>query len=245
MTKYFVYGSVVLALAALVVGIVAGLGHRWQWWSLGSSFVLLKWAVYGAIAALVLSAPALFFARPGSGQAGFTWALLACLLSIVVISVPAFWMARAKQAPRIHDITTDTLDPPQFVAVLPLRRDAPNPVDYAGIDTAIQQQQAYPDIHSLLFKDGPQEIYERALAAVNGLGWDIVAAVPEDRRIEATDTTFWFGFKDDIVIRIRGMDGGSRLDIRSVSREGLSDVGTNARRIRAFFKRVNHETNGE
>ena len=66
------------------------------------------------------------------------------------------------------------------------------------------------------------------------MGWHIVAAKSEEGRIEATATTLWFGFKDDVVIRIMPTAAGSRLDIRSKSRVGLSDVGVNAARIREF-----------
>jgi len=81
----------------------------------------------------------------------------------------------------------------------------------------------------------PEQVFERALAVVDELGWELVAAVPSEGRIEATDTTFWFRFKDDIVIRIRATDGGSEIDARSVSRVGVGDAGTNARRLRKFF----------
>ena len=74
--------------------------------------------------------------------------------------------------------------------------------------------------------------------AARELGWEIAAAVSGEGRIEATDQTFWFGFKDDVVVRVRAADGGSRVDVRSVSRVGRSDVGTNARRIRRFLQRV-------
>ena len=77
-----------------------------------------------------------------------------------------------------------------------------------------------------------------ALEAARASGWEIVAAVPQERRIEAVATTFWFGFKDDIVVRIRPAPGGSRIDVRSVSRVGRSDLGTNAKRIRAFLGRL-------
>ena len=234
--KIVVQAGLLLALASMVTAIVAGLGHRWHWWSFGSSFGILKWAVYGSITALLVSAVAMFLTRPGRGPDGFGWSLLACLISITLVSVPLFWLYRAKQAPRIHDITTDTQDPPQFIAVLPLRQDAPNPVQYGGLSIAIQQQKSYPDIHSLLLSGSTQDTFEKALATARALGWTIVAAEPDASRIEATDTTFWFGFKDDIVIRIRASDNGSRLDIRSLSRVGLSDVGTNARRIRTFIQ---------
>jgi uncharacterized protein (DUF1499 family) len=72
------------------------------------------------------------------------------------------------------------------------------------------------------------------------MGWEVVAAVPAEERIEATATTFWFGFKDDIVVRITSADGGSRIDVRSVSRVGRGDVGTNAKRIKAYLAQIAH-----
>jgi uncharacterized protein (DUF1499 family) len=79
-------------------------------------------------------------------------------------------------------------------------------------------------------------VFERALAAVEALDWELVAAVPAEGRIEATDTTFWFRFKDDVVIRIRPAGAsGAVIDARSLSRVGGGDAGTNARRLRAFF----------
>ena len=70
------------------------------------------------------------------------------------------------------------------------------------------------------------------------MGWEIVDANPGQGRIEATDATFWFGFKDDMVVRVAPTETGSRVDVRSLSRVGRSDVGTNAKRIRAFLARL-------
>jgi uncharacterized protein (DUF1499 family) len=78
------------------------------------------------------------------------------------------------------------------------------------------------------------------LNAARDIGWQIVAATPDQRRIEATDTTTWFGFKDDIVVRVMPADGGSRIDVRSVSRLGKGDLGKNAARIRAYLQRLQH-----
>ncbi|HMB73320.1 MAG TPA: DUF1499 domain-containing protein, partial [Gammaproteobacteria bacterium] len=138
--------------------------------------------------------------------------------------------------------TTDTENPPAFVAVLPLRANAPNTAVYGGGERetpeslAEQQLSAYPDIEPQRFDEPPDAVFARALAAATSLGWEIVAEVPNEGRIEATDTTFWFRFKDDIVIRIRpDGSGGSVLDARSVSRVGVGDAGTNAARLRRFF----------
>jgi uncharacterized protein (DUF1499 family) len=145
-------------------------------------------------------------------------------------------MRTARTVPPIHDITTDTADPPRFVAVVPLRKDALNPIEYGGPEIAAQQQRAYPDLHPVTLPDPPARAFEHALAAARAQGWEIVEAAPAEGRIEATDTTRWFGFKDDVVVRVRMAENGSRLDVRSLSRVGRSDLGKNAARIRAFLR---------
>jgi uncharacterized protein (DUF1499 family) len=141
----------------------------------------------------------------------------------------------APPAPPIHDITTDTAEPPEYVAVLPLRAAAPNTTVYGGEKIAAQQRAGYPDLQPLILSVPPPQAFERALAAVGEMGWDLVAAEAAAGRIEATDTTFWYGFKDDVVIRVRPAEGGSRVDVRSLSRVGGGDAGTNAKRIRGYL----------
>jgi len=119
-----------------------------------------------------------------------------------------------------------------------LRADAANPATYGGAEVAALQRQAYPDIKTVILELPMAQSFEAALGAARALGWQIVATVPTEGRIEATDTTFWFGFKDDIVIRVAPAGNRSLVDIRSVSRVGISDVGTNARRVRALMKRL-------
>jgi uncharacterized protein (DUF1499 family) len=84
----------------------------------------------------------------------------------------------------------------------------------------------------------PGRAFDRAVAAAKAMGWDIVASDPAGGRIEATDTTFWFGFKDDVVVRVTPQPAGSRVDVRSLSRVGGGDLGANAARIRAFLAAV-------
>jgi uncharacterized protein (DUF1499 family) len=81
----------------------------------------------------------------------------------------------------------------------------------------------------------PNQAFDRALATARAMGWEIIASDPTAGRIEATDTTLWFGFKDDVVVRVEAAPGGSRVDVRSLSRVGLSDVGTNAARIEKYL----------
>ena len=106
---------------------------------------------------------------------------------------------------------------------------------------AAQQREAYPDLQPAMLDAPPAEAFERALAAVYRMRWQLVQADEPAGRIEATDTTFWFGFKDDVVIRVRPDGGGSRIDVRSLSRVGGGDAGTNAARIREYVETVSAE----
>jgi uncharacterized protein (DUF1499 family) len=169
---------------------------------------------------------------------GVVLALAGILIGLLTAGIPWSWLRTVKQVPNIHDITTDTENPPKFIAVLPLRKNAANPAEYSGPDIAVQQRKGYPDIVPLRSKMPPDQVFEQALSIARDMGWEIVDAKPKDGRIEATDTTFWFGFKDDVVIRITPALDGSRVDVRSLSRVGRSDVGTNAKRIRAFLEKL-------
>ena len=170
-----------------------------------------------------------------------------------MVATPLYDFYVAKASPLIHDISTDTEHPPEFSAVLPLRAqglrpgEILNPPAYDGAasakgpdgetaSTAALQRKYYPDLRASLDLIPPAKQFERALAAAKEMGWRIVAADPKKGRIEATDTSFWFGLTDDIVIRVRPAGIGARLDIRSKSRLGVSDMGGNAEHIRAYMK---------
>jgi uncharacterized protein (DUF1499 family) len=140
--------------------------------------------------------------------------------------------------PGIHDITTDVTNPPAFVAIAPLRKDAPNPPEYAGDSIARQQLEAYPDIKPLMLAMPVDSAFTLALETVRDMGWELVDQNRRDGRIEATATTPFMGFKDDVVIRISSASGISRVDVRSKSRVGRGDVGANAKRIRAYLDKL-------
>lgn len=223
-----------VASAALAVG--AGLGHRLGWWSFGAGFWILRWAFYAAAASLVLSVAGIGATLPRHGSRGLLRSLLGLAVSLPVILVPLGWLHVAGEFPSIHDISTDTEQPPVFVALLRERRGAPNAAEYGGPATAELQREAYPDLQPVLLPVDSGRAFRAALAAAHDLGWRVVAEEAEEGRIEATDTTFWFGFTDDVVVRVRRDEAGARVDVRSVSRVGHGDIGTNARRIRAFVR---------
>jgi uncharacterized protein (DUF1499 family) len=227
-----------LAIGAGLSAALSGLGARWGWWHFTIGFMLLRWtAVVGLLAAVVSLAGVILSGR-GTRRAGLAIALAGLLMGAIVAGIPWSWMRTAQQMPLIHDITTDMDNPPRFVSIMPLRKDAPNSPEYGGPGIASQQLAAYPDIKPLVLQVPVKTAFERALRTARDMGWDIVDASENDGRIEAMDRTFWFGFTDDVVVRITPVQGGSKINVRSVSRVGLSDVGTNAKRIRAFLRRI-------
>jgi len=198
--------------------------------------ILLRWGAYAAIAAAVLSLAGLIVTliRPRGARRGILLGAASLLVGVVLIGIPGRFRLVPPQPP-IHDLTTDTQEPPEYEAVVALRVNAPNSTIYGGKEIASQQRDAYPDLQPLILSVPPPLAFDRALATARERGWDVVAADAAAGRIEATDTTFWFGFKDDVVIRERPADGGSRVDVRSLSRVGRGDAGTNAERIRAYL----------
>jgi uncharacterized protein (DUF1499 family) len=226
--------TLLLAMTAALFLLVAGPGTRLDLWSFATGFLLMRVALFIGLGAAALALLLMVIPKTRRGQAATLG--LALVIALATAWVPWHNYQTVQSLPFIHDITTDFEHPPEFVDVAPLRADAPNPVAHPGEETAAQQREAYPDIRPLDLDLTPEQAFDRALANARAQGWEIVAAVPAEGRIEATATTFWFGFKDDVVIRITAAENGSRLDIRSKSRVGRSDVGANAARIRAFTR---------
>jgi uncharacterized protein (DUF1499 family) len=165
---------------------------------------------------------------------------------VLTFAIPLSYQGKARSVPRIADVTTDTRNPPQFVAALPLREKAKarNPAAYGGAELAALQAKGYPDIKPLMVATPARAAFDAALKLAADQGWDIVATAPGQGRIEATAKTFWYGFKDDVVIRVAADGPMTRVDMRSVSRVGRNDVGANAARIRSYLgklkERLNH-----
>ena len=232
-----------LALLAGLLELGGGYGTRQGWWLYGYGLRMLRNGAVLAAAASglgLLAALGLWAARrAGAGRSplALVCALAALAVGGVALGLPLATLQRARGAPPIHDITTDTERPPAFQALLARRAHAANPPDYDGPQTAALQRRGYPDIAPALFREAPPAVLVAAERVARELGWEIVAAVPAEGRLEASDRTPLFGFTDDIVVRVEpAAGGGSRLDIRSKSRVGRSDVGTNARRVRRFLQ---------
>jgi len=217
-------------LAVLLLGLI---GVRFSVLPFGTAFkgfglALVGMSALGALAVLALliswfrgaahwRAPAL-----RAAVVGFIPALV-----IMLIVGPAGF-----KVPAIHDISTDTQDPPEFVAAKQERSATENTLVYGGPELARQQRQAYPDLQALRLNISTDVAFARAQAVCQQFGWRIIRTDAADGVVEAVEETLVFGFKDDVIIRVLPTEEGSQIDVRSVSRVGISDLGANAKRIR-------------
>lgn len=235
--------SVLLLLVAALLLAGAGPAYRLDLLPLGSAFNMLRLGSLlglGAIAVALLALLVALLCR----RKGVVWtSMLAMVATIALLAVPWTHWQQAQTAPPIHDITTDLENPPEFVALAPAREAAPNAVDYPGESFARRQRRAYPDIQPRHFPLPLATVRAAAEAAVLDMGWEIAdISIDAVDTIEATATTRWFGFKDDVVIRLTQESDGIRVDMRSASRLGRGDAGANAKRIRDYFDALERRT---
>lgn len=225
---------------------------------------IVNWTGYLCLAMLLILPVSVLAARTGAWQPGLLLYAIAILgsallllITIILLLVPRLrpWrnnlslnllfafpgtllfltMLSGGNAPRIHDITTDTANPPTFTAAPGMRGQDANTLDIKP-DFIAEQQEAYPDLQSLATSLSREEALDRALLVAGELGWTVYHEDRDAGIIEAVDTTRFMGFKDDVVIRVSGDGEGVLVDLRSVSRVGLGDLGANAKRIRAFLE---------
>ena len=242
-----------LGLAVLGIGVYlfAALGYRMGVIELGTALGTLSRDVgpFVFIAALIVSVISILL----------SWFLIprrGILLSLIAFAIPLGGLLKGvsvgqtvDRLPFIHDITTDSEDPPRFSqAIIDARAstNASNTLEYFekkdkrdGKLVSVLQFESYPDIVPVRRNDSPSVVYGEAKKLIGSKGWDVVTEDEENWILEATETTFWYGFKDDIVIRIRpSKNGGSIIDMRSVSRIGESDLGVNAERLRKLISEL-------
>lgn len=231
-----------LSMITALLFIISGYGYRWNIWELGTAFTILRYSAYTAIGLTVISAGSVWFLRK-EGFKIVSLSVIALLLMGSATITALYWQQKAGSVPPIHDITTDMENPPEFVAMVRLRADAPNPPEYEGGETAEAQREAYPHIVPLITDAEVQEVIDAAVMLITDRGWHLVAINRNEGRIEATERLAWFGFKDDVVLRFTETDDGTRVDMRSKSRVGRSDIGVNADRIDKFLNELERKVN--
>lgn len=237
MQKFFkllpVFLLVAIGLAWLFP--LAALGTRFGWWSFQVAFSLLGGAALTSAVLLAISGIAILLAIARKDDKAKHRALLIAMVVLLPLVFVFYFGVKAGQVPQIHDISTDQTNPPQFQALLAQRPADANPLNYTA-EIAAAQSKAYPQVQPLVLATPVADTVQKAARVAEQQGWQIVSVDPVAGLLEATDTSFWFGFVDDIVVRVQADGDKSRLDIRSVSRVGRSDIGKNAQRIQAFLQ---------
>jgi uncharacterized protein (DUF1499 family) len=226
-------GAGCVAVAGLLLLALAGPAYRLGA-PLSGAFALVRWSAYLALGGAVLSLGAVLWARRKARRGAAAVAAAGLVLGLLTAAVGYGWLRVALRAPLLHDVTTDLENPPPFKAVLTDRpADSHSLTRTADVDQL--QRQHYPDLAPLVVAQPTRLVFDRARLVADNQGWTIVASDPAAGRIEATDSSWWFGFTDDIVVRLTAWGTGTRVDVRSASRRGNTDAGTNARRVRRFL----------
>jgi fatty-acyl-CoA synthase len=251
-----------VALLLPVYFAVAALGARFGVfdWKFGLGTMIIQWGprlIIGVLAVALLILVATLVKAP---RKGWRSALVALLIPAAALGYLGWVRGQSEDIPPIHDISTRPADPPGFSPALMAQRalsEDVNPVvdltvpmarleKYQGprfadmADQSLGQvaAEAYPDIKPLTTPATPSATFAAVLAEAEAQGWTIVSQDPAAFTLSATATTFWFGFKDDVAVRVRAEGAGSVVDMRSTSRVGLSDLGANAARIEAYLSGV-------
>ena len=227
---YIIFGSISdISLVLLILGVILSQLGYW-----GIAFYFIPISIIGLALGFLASIWEIL-------RGGRRYAILGAIFLAVILAVPTANLFAARAAPPIHDISTDLKNPPQFDAIKKIRPPSANSLARKARGLKTMQRKAYPKVKTLRFYRRtlhPARVFEAARDLARDRGWDIIAADPKRRTIEATASTFFLNFKDDIVIRIgsrRSRRPAILVDMRSVSRIGRSDLGANAARITAFL----------
>lgn len=250
--KFVCWSTLGVAVLMALAAIAAVYGYRAQWWTLYRAFTIVSVGlgigiVTAVVALLALVSPP--YGRPFVPR-------LAALAAIVVVAATALPAAIEQRTPiaasRVFDISSDVGNPPVFFDIIKVRGQVTTTPDYEGFEFAQAQQKFYPDIKPARLAMNADQAFVKALALAKNMGWQIVAEVPDQGRIEAIATTRWFKLEDDVVIRVSRIDANNaRVDIRSKSRYARNenffaafwlnprgDRGENARRVKAYLDRI-------
>ena len=224
-----------LAATVLVIVIV-----RAGWIEIDPSLAAVTGAL-GIAGLSILLAIAALIVIWREGIDGLGRALLAIVIGAVLLAYPAYLGLKYVRTPALTDVTTDLGDPPRFDQVAKLRPRGT--VDYPGAAVAARQRAAYPDIETLQIATSAQVAFEAASSVIIKRKWNVILnrapqAGRRDGQIEAIARTPILGFREDIVVRVRGSADGARIDVRSASRYGHHDLGSNAARVRSLLEDI-------
>jgi uncharacterized protein (DUF1499 family) len=229
---------IILSVLSIVVLFAGPIGYKSGALPLQPALLSLIVSLGIAVLTLVASLVLFFVGKESGFSYNRKFLFVAFLISLMPSAFVGAQLNMAASVPEIHDITTDTLNPPMYDEIIALRKNAPNSLVYeyqgSARKLAALQIAAYPDLKPLTSALSVNLAIKRAVDILKNQGLDVINVNAVKGIIEATATSFWYGFKDDVVVRIQATEQGSKIDLRSVSRVGRSDVGVNAIRIRTF-----------
>ena len=237
--------ALLLSLGAIAAALIAAIGTASGAWNFRSGLGALRYCFFAAAGGALVAVIALFLARR-ERQSRLVWAnLIALVAALGFLLYLGSKVRTARSVPPIHDISTNLDDVPQFSR---LRVRADNLEKVPDMDKpelkAMEPEARWKAVHRLAYGDigtvrvpmSIEDTIRRAEALARERGWAIARSDAAAGIFEATETSFFFRFKDDVIVRARpAPDGGSLVDMRSISRVGASDVGVNAKRVRAFL----------
>ena len=228
--------SLACGVLAILVPVLGAVGTRVGLWPFNIGLLMMPAGLFAALIGLILGVVALLRLR----KLGLRLVLSAhgAGLSLLMSLFLGSSVLTVFNSPPIHNISTDMDDPPAFTMAPTLRPESSNPLAYDADVIGPLQREAYPEVKPLVMDLARAELYGRVKRVLTDMGMEVTRDDPVAGELEAVATTFWFGFKDDLVVRLREVEGGTRMDLRSVSRVGLVDLGANADRILEVTKRV-------
>ena len=242
------WGYIVLSagVGALISGLVSAVGTGWGFWEYTSGLKGVAGAFLLGLGAILIGAVQGWRVRKAINPPPRARRWVGMVVALLYVGWVGTFLMAALTVPAIHDVSTDLADPPAF-QTLALRTDNLDNIpgaddkDMRGLTPlqrwALVHQKAYGDIRSVRINEPVPMVIAKAERLAKARGWDVAVSLPEEGRLEATVTSAFFRFKDDVVLRVRPSDAGegSIVDMRSVSRVGISDLGMNAKRVRAFL----------
>jgi hypothetical protein len=243
---YAGYLVLIAGVGALVWGLVSAVGTGWGFWAYTSGLKGLTWAFFLGLGAILIGLFQGWRARKAITPSPRARRWAGMLVALFYVGWVGTFLIKALTVPAIHDVSTDLADPPAF-QTLQLRADNLDNVPGADDEEmrgltpqqrwAVVHQKNYGDIRSVRINEPVPMVVAKAERLAKARDWDVAIALPEEGRLEATETSAFFQFKDDVVLRVRPSDTGegSIVDMRSVSRVGASDLGMNAKRVRSFL----------
>ena len=242
------WGYIVLAagVGALLWGLVSAVGTGRGYWEYTSGLKGVAGAFLLGLVAILIGAVQGWRTRKAINPPPRARRWMGMLVALLYVGWVGTFLMKALTVPAIHDVSTDLADPPAF-QTLTLRTDNLDNIpgaddkDMRGLTPlqrwAVVHQKDYGDIRSVRINEPVPMVVAKAERLAKARGWDVAISLPEEGRLEATETSAFFRFKDDVVLRVRPSDTGegSVVDMRSVSRVGISDLGMNAKRVRSFL----------